>query len=117
MNHGWGAPPAPEIQRYWIAPTLERHNVLLVNVCDFTFEFHNREQLQACLVFYTKKHHPSSRLPVSSGQFGGDQWETQRWFERLPLYLREKAKRVQVVAALEDAARRDQKGEIWAAPV
>src|SRR5690242_1095552 len=79
MNHGWGAPPAPEIQRYWAAPTLERHNVLLVRVCDFTFEFHNREQLQACLAFYAEKHQPSSRLPVSSGRFGGDQSETQRW--------------------------------------
>jgi hypothetical protein len=116
MGNGWGAPPAPEIERYWRGPTLERHKVLLVRVCEFTFEFHNREQLLACRDFYTKKHQPTSRLPVATGDYGGDQTETQRWFERLPLYLREEAKRIQVVAALDDAAKQDLDGKIWETP-
>jgi hypothetical protein len=47
--------------------------------------------------------HPSSRLRVYKENLGGDHWETQRWFEKLPLYLLEKSKSPKVVAALERA--------------
>jgi hypothetical protein len=32
-----------------------------------------------------------------------DHWEAQRWFEQLPMYLLEDAKRKKVVAALQKA--------------
>jgi hypothetical protein len=86
------------------APTLVPHVVCLVGVAGFAFVFHSLEQVQACLDYYRREHHPSSRLPVSTGDFGGDQSETQRWFERLPQYLLEKPKRAKVVSALEQAA-------------
>jgi hypothetical protein len=112
MNWGWGAPPADEIPRHWRAPTLERHAVLFVRVCSFTFEFHNLDQLRACLAYYAQKLHPTSRLPVTTQDYGGDHTETQRWFERLPAHLREETKRVQVVAALEEALRRAAEGKL-----
>jgi hypothetical protein len=112
MNWGWGAPPAAEIPRHWKAPTLERHSVIFVRVCSFTFEFHNVEQLRACHEFFGQKLHPTSRLPVYAENYGGDHTETQRWFERLPIYLQEDAKRVQVVAALAEALRRAAEGKL-----
>ena len=98
--------------RYWRAPTLEPHQVAFVRVAGFTFEFHSVAQIHACLRDYATRHQPSSRLPVESGDYGGDQSETQRWFERLPLFLREEPKRLQVVAALEEALRQVATGKI-----
>ena len=92
---------APGIERHWKAPTLSSHRVAVVTVCGFTFEFHSLEQLAACLEYYRRKHHPSGRLPRSIR--APDHWESQRWFERLPLYLREESKRLKVVAALTRA--------------
>ena len=116
MNWGWGAPGAPEIARSERARTLDRHAVLFVRVCAFTFELHNAEQLQACLAFYARKQHPTSRLAVESGEYGGDQHEVQRWHDRLPMYLREEPKRLQVVSALAEAFRQMETGEIsWMA--
>jgi hypothetical protein len=71
--------------------------------CGFQFVFHSVVQVELCLDYYRLRHHPSSRLPVNDGNFGGDHWETQRWFEKLPQFLLEKAKRPKVVAALEEA--------------
>lgn len=105
MNWGWGAPEADGIDRYWRAPTLMPHQVLFVRVSGFTFEFHSKEQVRATLDFYSRKIQPSGRLSVGGGEYGGDQSETQRWFERLPLYLREEPKRKEVVKALERAMR------------
>ena len=103
VRHGnkmWlDGPPAEGVELYWRAKTLEPHDVMFVRVAGFTFEFQSIEQINACLAFYTKKVHPSSRLSIN----GGDHWEFQRWFERLPLYLQEEPKRKKVVAALEEA--------------
>lgn len=95
-------PPAQGVDLYWRAKTLEPHEVLFVRVVGFTFEFHSVEQVRACLAFYARKLHATSRLPTE----GGDRWEFQRWFERLPLFLREEPKRKKVVAALEEALHR-----------
>lgn len=111
MRNGWDGPATPAVERYWRAPTLSRHRVLFVQVCGFTFEFHGPEQLAACLAFYAQRHRPTSRLPVADGSYGGDHAETQRWFERLPLYLLEEPKRLQVVAALEAAQRHHLPGD------
>jgi hypothetical protein len=76
----------------------------LVRVEGFTFEFHSPEQVVACLQHFRRKILPTGRLPRDLG--GGDHWEFQRWYERLPAGLRREAKRPKVVAALEEAARK-----------
>lgn len=103
MSDGWGLPRPEGPSRYGRAPTLESHPVLFVRVCGVTLVFHARYQLDACLDLFRRKLHPSSRLPVYAENYGGDHSETQRWFERLPMYLREEPKRLQVVRALEQA--------------
>jgi hypothetical protein len=98
------------------APTLERHRVMLVRVASFTFVFHTAEELRACLAFYARKLHPSGRSAdaASAVAAGEVAWrhEVQRWHERLPLYLREEPKRLKVVAALGEALRRAEAGEL-----
>ena len=100
---GWAAGELAGQSRHWRAPTLIPHRVTFVRVVGFTFEFHSLEQIRLCLEFYRRKIQPTSRLPVETGDYGGDHSEGQRWFERLPLYLREEPKRQKVVAALETA--------------
>lgn len=92
------------------APTLNPHSVTFVAVAGFTFEFHSFEQLRACLDYYRRPHHHSRRSAAAADavERGEVAWrlEVERWYERLPLYLREEPKRLQVVAALEEALRR-----------
>ena len=114
---GWQFAQPAGIARHDRAPTLEPHDVLLVRVAGFTFEFHSLEQLQACRAFYVEKHQPTGRLPVETGSCGGDHTEVQRWFERLPLYLREEPKRQRVVAALDAAVHGVAVGEFRLAAV
>ncbi|HEX9918020.1 MAG TPA: hypothetical protein VGA87_02570, partial [Pyrinomonadaceae bacterium] len=52
-----------------------------------------------CMDYYSRKIHPSSRIDIGSA----DCWEMQRWYERLPMYLREEPKRQKVVKALTSA--------------
>ena len=73
--------------------------MLKVTVAAFTFQFISVKQIKDCLSYYEQKIHPSSRLSTS----GGDHWELERWFERLPMYLLEDAKRIKVVKALQKA--------------
>ena len=84
------------------APTLLRSQVYFVRVCSFTFQFHSIQQIQACLDYYTRKIQPSSRVDIGAA----DHWECERWFERLPLFLREESKRQRVVKALRDALKK-----------
>lgn len=84
------------------APTLLQRQVYFVRVCSFTFEFHSIQQLQTCLDFYDQKIQPSSRRDIGAA----DHWECERWFERLPLYLREEPKRQRVVKALREALKK-----------
>jgi hypothetical protein len=81
------------------APSLLRRQVYFVRVCSFTFQFHSTQQIQACLEYYNRKIQPSSRRDIGAA----DHWECERWFERLPLFLREEPKRQRVVKALRDA--------------
>lgn len=74
--------------------------VVFVRVCSFTFEFLSADQVKMYLEYYQQVVRPSSRLPVYTGNFGGDHGEAQRWFERLPMYLLEKPKRRKVIKAL-----------------
>ena len=73
--------------------------VFFVRVCSFTFEFHSIQQIKACLEYYSRKIHSSSRMDIG----GADAWEMQHWFERLPMYLLEEPKRQRVVKALSQA--------------
>src|SRR5687768_15081680 len=86
-DHMLGVPSSTREQHR--APTLLPRQVYFVRVSGFTFEFHSVEQLRACLAFYARKIQPSSRQHIGAA----DHWECERWFERLPLYLREEPKR------------------------
>lgn len=85
------------------APNLIPYSVCLVTVKGFTFIFHSVEQIRVCLDYYQRKVHASSRLPVYTECLGGDHWECQRWFERLPQFLVEEKTRNAVVSTLEQA--------------
>ena len=78
-----------------------------VTVCGFTFRFRSRERLVEAIAFYSRKTHPSSRLPSVDGMWNypayGDHEEAQRWFERVPLKLQREGKRQKVLAALKGA--------------
>lgn len=97
-NKMWGVPAntSPDLK-------LVPRWVFFVRVCSFTFEFHSLNQIEACLRYYSEKIHPSTRLPVYTENLGGDHWEMQRWFEQLPMYLREEPKRQRIVKALTSA--------------
>jgi len=100
-----GLPDAVDpLSRHWTAPTLLPHELVFVSVCSFTFRFDSKEQLESVLDFYEHKIVPTSRESESVwGLRGGDHGEAQRWFERLPLFLREEPKRLKVIKALRDA--------------
>jgi hypothetical protein len=83
-------------------PNLDPNIVYFVRVCSFTFEFGNLSQLEVCLQFYRQKTHPSSSVP-GWRKCGGDHWEMQRWFEKLPLKFQNNHCRPRIVKALEKA--------------
>ena len=87
--------------RYERSGGLAPYKVCAIDVCGFRFFFHSVMQLELCIEYYSKSIQPCGRLPVYRENYGGDHWETQRWFEQLPLYLFEKSKRPKVVTALE----------------
>jgi len=90
-------------ERYNRAPTTVPYKVCLVDVCGFTFVFYSLPQLRLCQEYYSQEHPPSSRLPVYDKTLGGDHWQAQRWFEKLPQYLLEKPKRSKVIVAFTKA--------------
>lgn len=92
------------IIRHEAAQTIIPRDVVFVSVCSFTFRFDTKEQLQRVLRYYEQKIVPTSRQPESLWSMrGGDHSEAERWFEKLPLFLREEPKRLKVVKALRDA--------------
>ena len=88
---------------------LQRRRVVFVRVAGFTFRFDTFDQLRLCLNFYRRRLHPSrrSRAVAAALAAGQSRWCLERWYERLPLYLREEPKRRKVVAALEKAMCRE----------
>jgi hypothetical protein len=96
----WGGGPPADISP---DPKLIPEWVYCVYVCGFTFKFWSVDQIQAALDFYSKKIHPSSRISDSNSYVWCHHREAQRWYERLPLYLRKEGKRQRVVKALEQA--------------
>jgi len=80
------------------------HEVIFVEVCSFTFRFDSQEQIEEAVTFYEQKLPASSREPESVYSLRGyDRGESERWFETLPLFLREEPKRQKVVKALREA--------------
>jgi hypothetical protein len=97
INHPWHKQDRERV-------TIDPQHIYIVRVCGFAFHFETLADLQRCLDYYRIKIHPSTRLPHDVlGIFGGDFSECQRWFERLPQYLREESKRIRVIRALEGA--------------
>jgi hypothetical protein len=91
------------------ASLLPRH-AIVVRVASFTFRFGTVKQLRECLAYYKRKTRPSSRIAAKtlSADLGEDWrklrgWDVERWFERLPMYLREEPKRQKVLKALSKA--------------
>jgi hypothetical protein len=90
---GHDASPDPNLVPVW---------TYFVEVCGFTFRFGSVAQIEAVLAHYSRKLHPSSRLPDSE-RLRAEHDVAQRWFERLPGYRRKQPKRRRVVKALERA--------------
>jgi len=85
-------------------PTLAPHESVFVDVCSFTFRFEGLPQLERAIAYYEQKILPSSIIPPKGfHDYGGDSGEAQRWYERLPLFLREEPKRRKVAKALRAA--------------
>ena len=76
---------------------------ICVSVCSFTFRFVSQDEIREYISFFEKKTHPSSSLPLPQGVDSFFRWHSQRWYERLPMYLQEEAKRQRVLKALRRA--------------
>ena len=102
--------------RWWKKPVENRYRIrsegkyssdpyqYCVCVCGFTFAFSSLEEIPRYIEHYEKTILPSSRLPnFVKGPRYGDHEECQRWYERLPLRLREGTRRPRVIKALKSA--------------
>src|SRR4051812_17602127 len=78
-------------ERYRSSEGLTPYKVCTVEVCGFQFIFHSVMQIELCLDYYSRKIHPTSRLPVYTEHHGAHHGETQRWFEKLPMRLLERS--------------------------
>lgn len=86
------------------ARNLVSREFICVNVCSFTFRFESKEEIREHISFFEKKTHPSSRIPnFPEGADSFFRWHSQRWYERLPMYLQEEAKKEKVLKALHQA--------------
>jgi hypothetical protein len=92
-----------QLRRYHSSKGLVPYQVCLVDVCGFRFIFHSVMQIELCHDYFAQKIRMSGRLPVYHENLGGDHYETQRWFERLPARLSHHSKRPKILAALERA--------------
>lgn len=100
--------PTPKYARNLLA-----RDAIAVSVCSFTFYFDTKEQISEYIQFFEKKTHPSSRVPASMlPNCVYRHWHSQRWYERLPLYLQEQPKREKVLKALREAVVRIETGKL-----
>ena len=101
QNHMWGVGLFSPTDR---GSASIPHNVYFVSECGFTFEFHNLDQVEACKHYYSQKIRPSTMIPEKElYKYGGDQSETQRWFEKMPKKLNNNHNRPKVLKALNKA--------------
>ena|SRR6185437_1321212 len=86
------------------ARSLINNEVICVHVCSFTFRFVSKREIEEYIKFFQAKTHPTSRVPASMlPDSNFRQWHSQRWYERLPLFLQEESKRKKVLKALSEA--------------
>jgi hypothetical protein len=102
-NHGRRFGDLPSNPRPQYVGSLVPCEHICVRVCSFTFYFETKDEINEYITFFEKKVHPSSRLPIPEGMDRFARWHAQRWYERLPLYLQEEAKRERVLKALKKA--------------
>jgi hypothetical protein len=81
-------------------------------VCSFTFYFESADEIEEYIHFYSQKTHPDSRLPIAEGTDRFVRWHSQRWYERLPMYLQEEPKREKVLKALKRAKELVESGKL-----
>jgi hypothetical protein len=112
LNHGRRFGDLHWEQQPEYARSLVKRDNICVNVCSFTFYFETREEIESYISFFEKRTHPSSRLPIAEGTDRFDRWHSQRWFERLPLYLQEEPKREKVLKALRKAVNLLESGKL-----
>ena len=86
--------------------------LMCVNVCSFTFKFYSDDEIREYIAFFEKKTHPSSTLPIPEGSDSFFRWHSQRWYERLPMYLQEESKRVKVLKAPRKALALSEAGKL-----
>jgi hypothetical protein len=86
--------------------------LICVSVCSFTFKFYSRDEIQEYIAFFENKTHASSTLPIAAGSDSFFRWHSQRWYERLPMYLQEESKRVKVLKALRKALALSEAGKL-----
>jgi len=108
-----------EIERLNASTALTPKHAIVVHVASFRFGFGSLEQLRACIDYYSRKTHPTSRVPALelAADLGEDWreqrgWEVERWYERLPMYLLEEPKRKKVLKALQEALELAEKDKI-----
>ena len=86
------------------ARNLVPREFICVSVCSFTFRFESKDEIREYISFFEKKTHPTSRIPnFAEGPDSFFRWHSQRWYERLPMYLQEEAKKEKVLKALHKA--------------
>ncbi len=97
--HGYRGLPGHDVSP---DPKLVPVYTYFVEVCGFTFRFGSVAQIEVALEYYRKTIRPSSRLP-DSRWLRSEHDVAQRWYERVPGYLREDPKREKVEKALAKA--------------
>ena len=100
----WPIPGVPQRDQ-WRTASLQTHVVYFVRVCSFTFKFLSIQQLEECQRFFAQKIRPSGRRDVHD--FDPDPGLihslSQKWHEKLPMYLLEERRRVPIFRALTQA--------------
>jgi len=71
-----------------------------VEVCNFTFKFSNKEEIQEYIDYFSSKTHPSTRVEKTNHFY---HYDAQTKFTRLPMKLKSNQKRPKVIKALKQA--------------
>ena len=95
------------------ARNLVKNEFICVSVCSFTFRFESKEEIAEYISFFEKKTHPTSRVPDEMlADCSFRHWHSQRWYERLPLFLQEEPKRKKVLKTLGEAVAMIEAGKL-----
>jgi len=76
--------------------------VYYVEVCGFTFEFLTIQDIIEVMNWFSQKIHKSTRLPDSKW-LRAEHDVAQRWYEKLPAYIKKGSKRSRIIKALDEA--------------